>query len=464
VRVWRLIVKCPLNRSHHWFALSQTLLQLVIEQLECLGPTANRNYDFLVLQATDNSIPFYESLGFVRVGALIQNEVKVKSDPASPTQPPLSEFVASEVTTYKVAKAGTCLADIAQRQKADVWDIIFLNKDVYKDLAPKSRLLAGTSLFIPSSKPSGGADPLLSPRRTPRLHTEPDQPQYHVAKENETPRHICKMFNVDCNDLIGANRSRLPDLMPNSRLRQGTRVKISHFDVPEENYRAYAHWTFPDDTYEQGEPSYMMALRLNRRRGAAARERPVEQSLAVPITAYEPTDLLLPTSPVRQESPISVSAVPVSTKSSKKASNVSLPPAPQPPKRALSSFMLFSCAMREKKLPELIGLRLSVSTKILSQMWTDLPPQEKQVHECHAEKLKQQYFKEKERYERDLAAYRAKHGLDVVESPVKQESAAAIAPASAEVGAKKADGTDLYNMVVRLKPGAVLEGKEYQYW
>jgi hypothetical protein len=51
------------------------LVKLVIEELEARG-----DYDCLVLQATDESIPFYESLGFIRVGALAKY-VKKGADP-----------------------------------------------------------------------------------------------------------------------------------------------------------------------------------------------------------------------------------------------------------------------------------------------------------------------------------------------------------------------------------------------
>ena len=40
-------------------------MQLAIEEME-----AGDDYDFFVLQATDTSRTFYESLGFVRVGAV----------------------------------------------------------------------------------------------------------------------------------------------------------------------------------------------------------------------------------------------------------------------------------------------------------------------------------------------------------------------------------------------------------
>ena len=49
-------------------------MSLAIERLEGMQSSAVRNYDYVVLQATTNSVQFYESMGFVRVGALTANE------------------------------------------------------------------------------------------------------------------------------------------------------------------------------------------------------------------------------------------------------------------------------------------------------------------------------------------------------------------------------------------------------
>jgi hypothetical protein len=44
-------------------------------------------YEFVVLQATTNSVPFYESLGFVRVGAVARYNVAQKDVGPPPTEP-----------------------------------------------------------------------------------------------------------------------------------------------------------------------------------------------------------------------------------------------------------------------------------------------------------------------------------------------------------------------------------------
>lgn len=47
------------------------LMKLVLEELEKEG-----NYEFVVVQATDNSVPFYENFGFMRVGAVAKYREK----------------------------------------------------------------------------------------------------------------------------------------------------------------------------------------------------------------------------------------------------------------------------------------------------------------------------------------------------------------------------------------------------
>ena len=66
----------------------RTLVQLVLEDLQRLSPTPVAHYDYVVLQATDNSIRFYESLGFVRVGALTAEDTPAGAM-GSPRRPPL---------------------------------------------------------------------------------------------------------------------------------------------------------------------------------------------------------------------------------------------------------------------------------------------------------------------------------------------------------------------------------------
>jgi len=52
----------------------RTLVSLAIERLEGMNSIGDRNYDYVALQATKNSVQFYETMGFVRVGAITTDE------------------------------------------------------------------------------------------------------------------------------------------------------------------------------------------------------------------------------------------------------------------------------------------------------------------------------------------------------------------------------------------------------
>ena len=47
------------------------LLRLVLEEFEVAGL-----YEYVIVQATDNSVPFYETFGFIRVGAVAKYREK----------------------------------------------------------------------------------------------------------------------------------------------------------------------------------------------------------------------------------------------------------------------------------------------------------------------------------------------------------------------------------------------------
>lgn len=442
---------------------------MVVEELERMKASEKANYDYVVLQATDNSIPFYESMGFVRVGAVTatdeaeQNkrfyedahdssstteaaaEVLPENSPEKPSTLAIpNHLVKSELTTYKTSKAGTTLADVAKRCRADVWDIIFLNKSMYGDLTPSSRLLADTMLYVPANKKFDSSN---SPRKE-RLtrQSESDTPQYYIAKENDTPRVIAKMFGVSCLDLVEANKIKLPGLISKSRLKNGTKIKVSHLDQREVAYKPYAHWSFPDDSFEEGEPSYMMVRKLERRRGNDARERPFAASLAVSVSEYEPTDLLLPPSP----SPVKLKEMASNVKNRRK----SLPNEPVRPKKPMGSYFFFAAEQRQMLKDQFEGKSTGEVSKILAEEWKIMPEAEKTKYVAMAAKAKSEYDAAKEAFERELAAYRISNPSDGEVESFEAQKESYVTP-------KK---IDLFNKVVKLKPQAITEGSEYQYW
>lgn len=498
--------------------MPQTLVSLVIEHLEGMKASGRFNYDYVVLQATDNSISFYESMGFVRVGAIAKEENlsaeedekeklrqeqrrsscgsssttsssgsddEVVAEPipdSSPEKPNAiarpCNIVSSEVTTYTTKKAGESATDVAKRCHVDVWDIIFLNRKLYPEIIPGSRLLAGTVLYIPvvpkKAKPKPAEPTKKMPARAaaasspyksdPAKAKEDDTPQWYVAKENETPRMIARKFNLICLDLVTANKGRLEGLMSNSRLKGGTRIKISHLDVPEEEYRPYAHWSFPDDQFEDGEPSYMMARRLNRRRGNAARVRPFLESLAVPVTDYKPTELVASASPEEAEMAAAAENAPPMKRSprAKKLLAAALDGnEPKPPKRPRTGFLFYIADQREKRRDELSAMAVPDATKAMSVEWKNLSDVEKCPYEEMAQAEREKYFRAKARYERELDAYREMYPPP---PSYAAHNAAGGKGSGAAAAAAGVPSHTLFNKVVRLKSGAMTEGSDYKYW
>ena len=99
----------------------------------------------------------------------------------------------------------------------------------------------------------------------------------YVAKEDDTPRIIAKMFGLDLQCLVKLNKGQYPTLTANSRLRKATQLRLpnpgdrdvfipaSKLNEKGEGWVAYCHWTFPDQKVEDMTASYMMVRRLQRR-------------------------------------------------------------------------------------------------------------------------------------------------------------------------------------------------------
>lgn len=445
----------------------KVLVSLLLEKLEGMKATATQNYDFVVLQATENSLPFYESMGFVRVGCMTEDkgfEAKRKKlaasvggisstnnesqpvieavpvEPSSPTNALVSlpEVVSSAVITYEVERAGETVAEIAKKLDVCAFDIVFLNHCIYKEITQRSYLMKGTKLFVPSGQVKRNAVSLVSQKSD--LSADSDAPQWFIAKENDTPRMIAKKFQVKCNELVEANRERLPELLAISRLKGGTRIKVSHFHIHDDQHVPYCHWTFPDDSFDQNEPSYMMARRLNRRVGAQANSRPVERSLAAAITKYvRPPNSLYAT--------VTATTSATTPTGKCKKTPTKTPGEPKKPKRPLSAYFLYCNEYRPKVTKA--GQSGAEVSKILAMSWKGLTNEEKAPYERGHEGERLKYQQALTKYREDLEEfYKAHPEL----SPTDKEN--------------DSPGINtLFNKVVRLKPGAVPDShKTFEYF
>jgi hypothetical protein len=506
--VWPRIAEISLLGA---LGCGRALVQLVIEHLEFQRASASANYDYIALQATDNSIPFYESQGFVRVGAVTYDNGKdqcspsgetnsrsisptfstdststessassitaeaVELEPNSPERPEAialpQTIVSSPHFVHEIVRPGQTPSEIAKTFKVDVWDIIFLNKDIYKDLRPTSRLIKGTLLHIPQ----------LSEDNERTNSKEPKSPgsptKWFVAKENDTPRQIAKRFGLACNKLVSANRRRLPELQATSRLKAGTRIKVSNLDQYDEICHPYCHWSFPEDTaVEGGDPSYMMVYKLDRK--TARNPRVIRDSFAVPVGKHTPPKLLFPPPPKSSSAhgvpPAPSTAMPVSgeeygnpnRKNACRGRKVP-PPGPKLPKQPPRPKELNKPPPEsgkdvywdhQKELhPELIK-PTPENEKVIKERWSRLAGFKKERYHLVATEARKIYDRINREYKSELSQWK-KACQKLQEDHASDVHLEAIMSASTQAEKQ----SSLYNKVVKLRDDAI-EGKEYKYY
>lgn len=390
----------------------KALLSRAIDKLETMKPNSLYNYDYVVLQATENSIPFYESMGFIRVGALEMDENFVKKEAAKKSaissdtetdesvdavEPRRPEIVSNPNEIYEVKRAGETPAEIARKFEVDVWDIIFLNHGLYKNLKSGSYLKRGTNLYIPSKDACKADATSLVQTRKELKESSNIAYQWYIAKENDTPKGIALKFGVSCRELVSANKERLPELLPISRLKEGTRVRISHLDQHDDVYVPYTHWTAPDDDKQVTlDPSYMMVKKLNRRPSAknSMPVHPVYTYVSPPASLFHDVKapVILPNS-----------------KGKKKKSVMELIGGPGKPKRPLSAYVLYCNDNRKSLLRTMKGQPASELSKVLAGKWKKLGVKEKTLYQERHKEAKKQYEKDIETYEKNLELFFKKH-------------------------------------------------------
>lgn len=439
--VWPRIAEISLLGG---LSCGKVLLELAIEELERMPPTAVRNYDYVALQATKNSVSFYERMGFVRVGAVTKDTLYLKRREADENNDDLDSknislapsgeenveedaneysIVSSPAEIYVTIKGGETPLTVAKKFKVDVWDIIFLNHYIHKDIQLKSWLYKGTQLFIPSSTSEKEAITNTKFVADDELNTG-QFPRWYIAKENETPRSISKKFKLICTELIKAN-SRIQGLVPSIRLKGGTKLQISHFDLSDDMFIPYNHWTFPDDVFENLDPSYMMVRKLNRKTGSAAKKKPVQQKLHL-MSEY-----------IHNEKESSFFFI-----NNEEDKNVKIRSKKNhlQPKKLMDAFSFFSRDARTRMRTQLARKTIEETNTIIMSAWNDLAEPNRNQYEEMASKAERDYEQAK----------------TVISSKGK------VCPKKKEVKRSK---TPLFNQVVTLNfEGIKYHGDEFPYY
>jgi len=377
-------------------------------------------------------------------------------------------IVASPYLVHEVVRPGESPNDMAKKFKICAWDIIFLNKDIYSDLRPTSRLMKGTQLYIPKNLDEEKTTGLNEGDEKHKSNNPPETPtKWFVAKENDTPRKIAKQFGIACNKLVCGNRVRLPELQATSRLRAGTRVKVSNLEKHDKVCQPYCHWSFPEDTVvEGGDPSYMMVYKLQRK--TARNPRTVRNSLAVPVSKYSPPKLLFPPPP-KHDNDSKASTSPDTQirsprlRASAKISSKKEAKLPTPPKRPEEMKMPPPASGQQiywdhqKELhPEFLKSSPD-KEKIIKDRWSRLGNYKKErYHEVAAEarkiwkRIEREYKVEFSRWNKECDRIREEHQFEIERK-------------KAEAAVSNNKENSLFNKVVKLRDDA-LEGKEYKYW
>lgn len=426
----------------------KVLLSLVIERLETMASNQAHNYDYVVLQATDNSISFYESMGFKRVGALTennQNEVNENQQEETKDTREKGEIVTGPIVKVRV-KTKESLRKFCKRMNVDVWDVIFLNKDIFPGISHKSVIQNDTELFITdTAKLDGGSNAGLNPNGS-----ESSVTQWYDAQDNETPREIARKFNLTLKNLLAANKGRIQGLQANSKLVKATRIQVSNLDVHFDAHVPYCHWTFPDDKFENNEPSYMMARKLNRQHGQATKLKPVEESLAEKMSKYEPPSFLKEAekTPMKTNTMKSPSTTPKRSSKKRKLH----PDEPLPPKRPKTGYFFFLDAERIRMKESDIKQNTKEFIKAASTRWNILSLKEKSIYEMKREEALIDYEKQTKEYHIQMEKFKAEHPdwdkIKIEKTPEKVKK-----------------GKNLFNKVVRLsEEGRRETGTEFEYY
>jgi len=219
----------------------------------------------------------------------------------------------------------------------------------------------------------------------------------------------------------------------------------------------YCHWTFPDDKFENNpDPSYMMALKLNRKSKFEAKVKPVEESFAAKVQV-EYDSASVPTSVV-QAPGVPSPELKTPKKSSKKRKRH--PEEPIAPKRPSTAYLLFLHGEKEILIANQVKISMPELAKATSQRFKALPEEMKAPFIQQAKELRPKYEEEMEQYKVEMEKFKATHP-----DWISQQQSDDIDAPSTKKGKTKLGYKNLFNTVVKLnKEGQREAGSEFQYY
>ena len=219
------------------------LVQLILDGLEA----PDSPYRYVVTQATDGSIPFYERMGFVRVGCVTRTK-RAGAEPAdadaaagkrkrsssgggsgggggraATAAAAAAAAVAAESGDViarrfeHVCENGETCATVAARHGVETFDLLFLNQrkfgpHLHKDTPFKT----GTRLQVPSQ---------LSVAEV-REEESSTRQTWHVLTEESTLKAVGTLLNIPPRELLELNRGTIKGLQASVRLRGARRARL----------------------------------------------------------------------------------------------------------------------------------------------------------------------------------------------------------------------------------------------
>ena len=161
------------------------LIELVLGELSKLDSL----YEYVVIHATDNAIPFYERNRFVRVGAIARHEKKKKKN-KSKKKKKEDELYTPPISTY------------------------------HNEKKKKKRKRGRPRKYPPSSPPRHQFKVAHIEEKTVVRSRYSANVGVHVCEPDETPIDVAEIHNVDIRDVMWLNRD-LASLKPKSKLYGG---------------------------------------------------------------------------------------------------------------------------------------------------------------------------------------------------------------------------------------------------
>mmetsp|Transcript_23353 Transcript_23353/g.30296 ORF Transcript_23353/g.30296 Transcript_23353/m.30296 type:complete len:949 (+) Transcript_23353:600-3446(+) len=263
------------------------LARIVLDTL-----ATDSQYDFIVLQATDQAIPFYEKLGFERVGAVASFEspkagvkhavemaqhTDIKNYNSSIRLPNKEELAIKPpgARLYWARRyARLCLKQVSAFDTDSIFSI-----PVSDEVAPgySSLISHPIDLSTMRRKMVDSTEPIESAKAylCPELRNDIDLMIANCLFYNHTTSPVAayaRRFRDKVLSFLDEAKSKRPDLYYDTdEERIGDILEYEQAADTDTAVLGYVHWTFPDQAVEDQYPSYLMAKRLRPYGASAAR-------------------------------------------------------------------------------------------------------------------------------------------------------------------------------------------------